>query len=158
MAQITQVRLVDDLDDSGNTEAAETVPFGLDSASYEIDLSEENAAQLRDVLAPFVAAARRVNTGRQTSTSSPRPSSASPRRDLSEVRTWLNENGYTVSGRGRISGELLAAYESKTPASEGQHSPVEEAVEAEKPKRSRKDGPSEGSNVVQFSGATASGE
>ena len=47
MAQRVNVVLVDDLD--GN-DATETVTFALDGVEYEIDLSEENAAKLRDSL------------------------------------------------------------------------------------------------------------
>ena len=57
MAQRIVYRLEDDLDSS---EAAETIVFGIDSVSYEIDLSEENGQRLRDLLAPYVAAGRRV--------------------------------------------------------------------------------------------------
>ena len=48
MAQKVQVLLVDDLDGS---EATETVSFGLDGVSYEIDLSSGNAGELRNELA-----------------------------------------------------------------------------------------------------------
>ena len=51
MAQKVQVVLVDDLD--GGT-ADETVTFSLDGVSYEIDLTHDNAARLRDLLAPYV--------------------------------------------------------------------------------------------------------
>ena len=47
MAQQVNVVLVDDLD---GTPAEETVTFGLDGISYEIDLTAENAARLRDSL------------------------------------------------------------------------------------------------------------
>ena len=57
MAQKTIVQLIDDLDQSP---ADETVSFGIDGTSYEIDLSRENAAKLRDALAEYVANARRV--------------------------------------------------------------------------------------------------
>ena len=57
MAQRIVYRLEDDLD---NSEAAETIVFGIDSVSYEIDLSESNAQKLRDLLAPYVASGRRV--------------------------------------------------------------------------------------------------
>ena len=56
MAQVTKVRLVDDIDGS---EADESVEFTLDGMSLEIDLSKDNAAKLRDILAPYVAAGRR---------------------------------------------------------------------------------------------------
>ena len=45
MAQKVNIVLVDDLD---GTEATETVTFGLDGVSYEIDLSAANATRLRD--------------------------------------------------------------------------------------------------------------
>ena len=54
MAQITEVKLLDDLDGG---EAAESVSFSLDGKSYEIDLSEKHAAALRDAFAPFVSSA-----------------------------------------------------------------------------------------------------
>jgi hypothetical protein len=52
-----QTKLLDDIDGS---EAAETVPFGLDAVGYKIDLNTERAAELRNVLAQYVAAARRA--------------------------------------------------------------------------------------------------
>ncbi|MEU0092949.1 Lsr2 family protein, partial [Kribbella sp. NPDC006257] len=48
MAQRVQVVLEDDLDGG---KADETVTFGLDGSTYEIDLSKKNAAKLRDALA-----------------------------------------------------------------------------------------------------------
>src|SRR5689334_23260862 len=59
MASVTEVRLVDDIDGG---EAAETVAFDLEGKNYEIDLSETHAAKLREVLAPYVAAARRAGS------------------------------------------------------------------------------------------------
>ena len=57
MAQKTTVQLVDDIDGS---EAAETVSFGVDGASFEIDLSEEHASSLREALSRFIVSARRA--------------------------------------------------------------------------------------------------
>jgi Lsr2 len=122
MAQKVQVILVDDVDGG---EAAETVSFALDGVSYEIDVSEENAEALREALAPWVGHARRVGGrsggGRARSTSSSGGSSRSRgsssggggggRHDLSDVRSWARENGYQVSDRGRVSSEVITAYE-----------------------------------------------
>ncbi|MBO0851506.1 MAG: Lsr2 family protein, partial [Pseudonocardia sp.] len=63
MAQKVTVSLIDDLD--GN-KADETVEFGLDGKSYEIDLSSGNAGKLRDALADYVAAARRPGGRRRS--------------------------------------------------------------------------------------------
>ena len=103
MAQRTQVLLIDDLD--GGT-AAETVAFVLDGSTYEIDLSEKNAARLRDSLADYVAHGRkliRTNSRRRTS----RLSSGT---DTADVRSWARSAGYAVNERGRISSEVMEAY------------------------------------------------
>ena len=48
MAKKVTVTLVDDFD--GDGAADETVEFGLDGVTYEIDLSSKNAKKLRDDL------------------------------------------------------------------------------------------------------------
>ncbi|UNX55266.1 Lsr2 family protein [Georgenia sp. TF02-10] len=113
MAQKVQVTLIDDTD---GTEAVDTVSFGLDGVSYEIDLSEENAQALRDALAPYVANARR-ETGRRRSRT-PRGGGAGgaggrgrPVSDAGKIREWARANGYEVSERGRISADVREAYE-----------------------------------------------
>jgi hypothetical protein len=57
MAQQTTVRFIDDLDGS---DASGTFDFSLEGRAYQIDLSDDNAAKLRDALAPFVGAARKA--------------------------------------------------------------------------------------------------
>jgi Lsr2 len=118
MAQQTIVRYTDDLDGS---EASGSVEFALDGRSYEIDLSDENAARLRTAFAPYVAAARRAGGGRgrpvQTAAPRARSGSGRSREEMAQTRTWLREHGYKVSDRGRIPNEYIQAFESKTPAS-----------------------------------------
>ena len=63
MAQRTVVSLVDDLD---GTEANETVEYALDGVTYEMDLNDENAKQLREVFGPYISAARRTGGRRST--------------------------------------------------------------------------------------------
>jgi hypothetical protein len=62
MAQKVNIILVDDIDGS---DASETVTFGLDGTSYEIDLNDTNAAALRDALATYVGHARKVSHRRR---------------------------------------------------------------------------------------------
>jgi hypothetical protein len=105
MAQRVNIILEDDIDGS---EADETVSFALDGATYEIDLSSANAAQLRDSLATYIGHARRAGGRRAAG----RPASrAAGKRDLADVRQWARKNGHTVSERGRISAEIQAAYD-----------------------------------------------
>jgi hypothetical protein len=63
MAKKVTVTLVDDFDGEGT--ADETVEFGLDGVSYEIDLSSKNAAKLRNDLKQWVEAGRRVGGRRR---------------------------------------------------------------------------------------------
>ena len=60
MAQKVQTLFIDDLDGSA---AEGTVRFGLDGTEYEIDLNAGHAQQLRDALAAYVRAGRRVSGG-----------------------------------------------------------------------------------------------
>lgn len=113
MAQKVQVVLVDDLDGG---EAVETVTFGLDGVSYEIDLSDANAAELRDALSAWVGHARRVGgratTARRRSGSRGAGSArAAAGSDTATIREWARANGFQVSDRGRISAEVREAYE-----------------------------------------------
>ena len=107
MAQRVQVELVDDLDE---TPAAETVSFAIDGVSYEIDLSEANAAKLRDALAPYLGHARRVGGRRGQRSSASAAGSTKGGTDASEIRAWARENGFEVSERGRVSAEIRSAY------------------------------------------------
>lgn len=105
MAQRVEYKLVDDID---GTTAVETVLFSLDGVSYEIDLTAGNAKKLRNDLGTWVGHARRSG-GRKTSR---KAGAAGQRRaDLSAVREWARENGHQVSDRGRISADVLAAYD-----------------------------------------------
>jgi nucleoid-associated protein Lsr2 len=112
VAQKVETRLVDDLD--GST-AVETVSFMVEGREYEIDLSAENAARLRDGLAEFVAAARRAGGGRRApAAAAPAPKRATmDREQAAAVREWARANGFEVSDRGRISAAVLSAYEQR---------------------------------------------
>ncbi|MFC5995802.1 Lsr2 family protein [Pseudonocardia hispaniensis] len=148
MARNVVVRLVDDLDGS---DASETVEFAVDGRTYVIDLSQDNRRKLDDVLAPFVAAARKVGRGTRGGGSRPRRmststvvtpgavaegvSSAAARARNEAIRTWARENGFEVSSRGRIRGEVLAAYEQRETTPQTKPEPAGE--EPKKKKRAR---------------------
>jgi hypothetical protein len=115
MAQQVSVQYVDDLDGSA---ASGPVDFSLDGKGYTIDLSDTNASKLREILTPFVTAARRPSgSAHQLSASPARSSGPSRSRDeVQAIRGWLRENGYTVRDRGRVPAEFVAAYQTRTPA------------------------------------------
>ncbi|KAJ1684545.1 hypothetical protein LUZ63_020300 [Rhynchospora breviuscula] len=109
MAQKVNIVLIDDIDES---EAEETVSFGLDGKEYLIDLNAEHAAALRDALAPYVGHARaagRKSGGARRSSPASAPKSSS---DATAIREWARGNGFEVPERGRLPKEVKEAYES----------------------------------------------
>jgi Lsr2 len=110
MASVTRVRLVDDLDGG---EADESVSFTLDGKSFEIDLSAKRAAELRDILAPYVGAARRAGGGTMVRRQRGAAASSARREDTSAIREWAAAHGHQVSARGRISAAVIQAYENR---------------------------------------------
>lgn len=105
MAQKVHIVLEDDLDGG---EATETVSFGLDGTSYEIDLSEKNATRLRDALAVYIGHGRKVSSraGRPA-----RRAASTNGHSAREIRDWARSNGHTVPDRGRIPAEVKSAFE-----------------------------------------------
>jgi hypothetical protein len=112
MAQKVQVLLVCDLHED-EVEGTETVTFGLDGSSYEIDVCDPHAVQLRDAFASYVGAARRA--GRTPAAGARKGRTASPKAGanerVGEIREWARANGHQVSERGRLSATLVSAYE-----------------------------------------------
>jgi hypothetical protein len=111
MAQRVQVLFTDDLD-GGDAEG--TVWFGLDGTAYEIDLSVGNAARLRTVLEPYLAA------GRKASGPSRGAGQGRSRRPVPdgvnsvEVRGWAKANNVDINDRGRVPASVIARYREAT--------------------------------------------
>ncbi|MFI5782593.1 Lsr2 family protein [Nocardia sp. NPDC051570] len=104
------VELIDDFD--GSSIARETMTFGLDGTTYEIDLSMRNAGKLRALFEPWTDNARKV--GRiPKGKSAARPTGK--REETQAIREWAGKNGHKVSARGRISADVVAAYRKATP-------------------------------------------
>ncbi len=106
MAQKVNIVLVDDLDGS---EADETVTFGLDGTTYEIDLNDSNAAALREALSGYVGHARKVTGGARRGRKASGASSTGT--NTKDVREWAKSQGMEVSERGRISADVQQAYD-----------------------------------------------
>ncbi|MFJ5997557.1 Lsr2 family protein [Streptomyces sp. NPDC092370] len=105
MAQKVITLLTDDLDGS---EATQTVLFALDGKTYEIDLNDVNAEKLREDLAPYLGAARKVSGGRATVR---RMGTGKPAQDSGAIREWAKANGFEVNDRGRVPASIREAYE-----------------------------------------------
>jgi Lsr2 len=94
-----------------------TVPPKAPSVSawteYEIDLNARHAQELRDALARYAGAARRVGG------TAPRPGRGARRGsasalNTSEVREWAKAQGIEVKDRGRVPAELVVKFKAAT--------------------------------------------
>jgi len=122
VSQHVQILLEDDLDGS---EAAETITFGLDGSTYEIDLSEDHALTFRAAFIPFAAAARTVKTAppRKTRVRNTRP-------DTAAIREWAKTQGMPVNEKGRIPASIIAEYEAANSPEEPSTTPEDVTPEA----------------------------
>jgi hypothetical protein len=111
MAQKVQILLTCDLDEE-DVAAVETVSFSYDGNSYAFELCEEHLQEFSSTMQGYIAAARRADgAGRRPRVSAGlRGAGRSSKEDLAPVREWARANGYRVSDRGRIPGEVRDAY------------------------------------------------
>lgn len=105
MAQKVQVLLVDDIDGGA---ADETIEFGVDGATYEIDLNTANATKLRELVGPFVESARKVTAKRGPARGAKRTTLS--RDESSDIRTWARNQGKQINDRGRIPQTIVEEY------------------------------------------------
>jgi hypothetical protein len=112
MATITKTFTVDDIDGSQND--VSTVQIALDDVSYEIDLSADNAARLREKLARFVDNGKKVRLvhwiGKRNADGPAHP----PRWVVNRPRRFvigLGTMATPVSERGRIPKSVQEAFD-----------------------------------------------
>jgi hypothetical protein len=112
MAQKILVQLTDDLDGTA-AEDVEAVSFGLDGATYDIDLKPGNAARLRDGLADFIASARRTGgrTRKVAGTTRTIVAESRTKEQTKAIREWARANGHGLSDRGRIPTSVIEEFE-----------------------------------------------
>ncbi len=98
-----EVQLEDDL--TGGP-ADETVQFGVDGRTYELDLSAKHAADFRHRLAPFVRHARLARRG-----SHPTVRTSANRERSRQIRAWAERQGYDVAAHGRLPANVVRQYD-----------------------------------------------
>jgi nucleoid-associated protein Lsr2 len=98
------------IDDLTGDPADTTVTFSLDRTDYQIDLSDDNAAELRETLSRYVDAGRTapVRDGK----------AAYAGYYAAAVRAWANGRGIEVNARGRIKADVV---EQSRAAGNGRH-------------------------------------
>jgi len=95
-------------DDLTGGPAVETVAFGIDGRSYEIDLNAQHAMDFRQRLARFVDHARLARPKRRDA----RTRTAANREHSRQIRHWAQSHGYEVAEHGRLPTDVVAQYES----------------------------------------------
>lgn len=110
MAQKIQTLVIDDLDGS---EAEGTVRFAVDGVHYEIDLNVVHAKELRNTLARYTQAGRKVTGAiRRPARSGARASGDGL--STMEVRDWAKAHGFEVKDRGRVPADVAAKFRAAT--------------------------------------------
>lgn len=116
MAERVIRQLIDDLDGTDITDGqGESVEFSLRDTKYRIDLSSQNISKLERALSPYIKAAATVSGPRKRISTPTKTRSSRRRRPAkatqSDIRAWATENGFEVSGKGRIAAAVVEAYE-----------------------------------------------
>ncbi len=104
MAQTTMVVLTCDVHDDG-TEAVTTLKIDANGSRSELDVCQDHLDQL--VRAAHRPTRKRVPTKKASANGRSKQRTGG---DLAATRAWARENGYTVADRGRIPGEIIAAF------------------------------------------------
>ncbi|MCK0441160.1 Lsr2 family protein [Gordonia alkaliphila] len=91
-----------------NADDLEVIEFSVGNMLYRLDLSEESARDFHAHMDEYISKAQRVGRGRGRKPAARTPGGAGETR---KIRQWAANNGYTVSDRGRIPAEIVAAYE-----------------------------------------------
>jgi hypothetical protein len=86
----------------------ETIQFTYQGSVYQIDLDTKNAAKFHAAMGAYVSHAQKL--GRAGNVTPLRRSAKNTDVDTQAVRSWAESNGYEISARGRIKGEIVEAF------------------------------------------------
>jgi Lsr2 len=113
MAERIVRQLIDDLDGTEIRDGSgEQIEFAVRGVTYRIDLNNGNVTKFEKALAPFIDSATKVRGPRGRSGGRRRAGSAGrSAKELSAIRAWATKHGHKVSGRGRIPGDVMEAYQ-----------------------------------------------
>lgn len=103
------------IDDIDGAEGAATREFSFNGVDYEVDLTDANFAKFQKAVEKYIESGSKVNRARRSikpgATRTHTAIGASTgRADLDAIRQWARKNGYEVSDRGRIKGEIQEAF------------------------------------------------
>lgn len=119
MASKVQVSFVDDITGEDIKPGDEAkLPLGFEGHNYELDVSKATYDEVSSYIRTLLANVKPVRKGRKPSpTVITNGNGKAPvnmngnRADTAAIRAWAVENGHQVKGRGRISADIISAYE-----------------------------------------------
>jgi hypothetical protein len=90
-----------------------TVTFAIDGIEYEIELGAKNQSKLYAHLEPYAKAARKVGgrRGGGRGAGAATTSSGLTKAEIIKIRDWAQGAGHKVSSRGRLSKDVVEAYQ-----------------------------------------------
>lgn len=103
------VETIDELDGQKIEAGGETIEFSVDGQTYSIDLRDENAKELRDILAGYIRRARCVGGHKRWATEL-LPESGAP-----VVRRWAHEKDYPLRRKSHLPRTVLERYAAAHP-------------------------------------------
>lgn len=102
MARETIINLIDDIDGS---KADVTIKYSFEGSNYEIDLTDDHAEDFREHMQEWLDRSRRVGVASN--------SQRAANSKTGKIREWARSQGIEVPTRGRLSEEILKAYENR---------------------------------------------
>lgn len=94
------------LSDLSDEVGAETVLYSVNGTKYAIDLTEAEAKDFHEALAPYISVSR-VKGGQPKQ----RTNRKAAAEETAAIRAWAAENGHEVNPTGRIPNQVREAYE-----------------------------------------------
>ncbi|QNN99382.1 Lsr2-like DNA bridging protein [Gordonia Phage Sephiroth] len=93
------------------------VPFVVNGTAYQLDLRAANQDRFYKDMDKWINKATKVGRAPKVGGSKPaKPASDTSGHNLTAIREWANNNGYTVSEKGRIPKHIMEAYEANEAA------------------------------------------
>lgn len=102
MARETIINLIDDIDGS---KADVTIKYSFDGANYEVDLTDDHAEDFREYMQEWLDRSRRIGLAAN--------SQRGANSETAKIRDWARSQGIDVPTRGRLSEEIMKAYENR---------------------------------------------
>ena len=102
MARETIINLIDDIDGS---KADVTIKYSFDGANYEVDLTDDHAEDFREHMQEWLDRSRRIGVAHN--------SQRGANTETAKIREWARGQGMEVPNRGRLSEDIMKAYENR---------------------------------------------